>query len=325
MKRRILVLSILFVAAAPIAYVSLGIILYNRLATVLPKCAGAFADNSPAHFTAATYNPDLDTSPYLMPDYQEVSIASRDPRVTLAGWFIPAEEPGAPTILIIHGLGVGTADCRHHPRALLPAGMLHRAGFQVLMVDLRDHGDSTIEDGYWAANTEEYLDVLGAWDWLRTTQNIAPEAIGLFAYSGGTGAGLIAMSEEPQIAAVWLDSVYADITTTIDDRLIRTGFPTFLTSCGLLIARLHGDDLTAYSPLAAARTTGQRPVYITHAVGDPYLSVQYAETLADAIQVNGGNAELWITHGNGHVAAAFEQPTEYEQRLLAFFSGALRS
>ena len=45
--------------------------------------------------------------------------------------------------------------------------MLARSGFSVLMMDLRDAGDSDVEDGRVAWGTEEYLDVLGAWDWLK--------------------------------------------------------------------------------------------------------------------------------------------------------------
>ena len=49
---------------------------------------------------------------------------------------------------------------------LTAAGMLNKQGFNILALDMRDHGDSTIEDGRHAAGTEEYQDVLGGFDWL---------------------------------------------------------------------------------------------------------------------------------------------------------------
>ena len=49
---------------------------------------------------------------------------------------------------------------------LLAAGMLHKAGMAVLLIDLRNHGDSTVVNGRYAAGTREYRDVLGGWDWL---------------------------------------------------------------------------------------------------------------------------------------------------------------
>ena len=44
--------------------------------------------------------------------------------------------------------------------------MLHRAGFGVLLIDLRNHGASDIDNGRWAGGSKEFLDALGAWDWL---------------------------------------------------------------------------------------------------------------------------------------------------------------
>ena len=55
----------------------------------------------------------------------------------------------------------------------MPAGMLHRAGFGVLVIDLRDFGLSDREDGHWAGGIDEYGGVTRAWRWLRaraTTQ-----------------------------------------------------------------------------------------------------------------------------------------------------------
>ena len=92
-------------------------------------------------------------------------------------------------ISAIHGLGVGTTDCKHSPRSLLPAGMLHKDGYNILLIDLRQHGDSTITNGMWAANTTEFHDVLGAWDWLVNSQKIAPQQIGLTRQPRGSRSG----------------------------------------------------------------------------------------------------------------------------------------
>jgi dipeptidyl aminopeptidase/acylaminoacyl peptidase len=132
------------------------------------------------------------------------------------------------------------------------------------------------------------------------------------------------MGEEPRIAAAWLDSVYADIITSIEDRLTQTGYPSILVHGGLLVARLHGDDLTAYSPLEAAASIGVRNILITHSDGDPTLPVRYASRLANALRQGGTNVELWITNGDGHVRSMFEQTEDYEQRLTEFFNNTLQ-
>ena len=178
----------------------------------------------------------------------------------------------------------------------------------------------------WAANTSEYHDVLGAWDWLIKTQKIAPERIGLFAYSGGTGAALIAMGEETQVAAAWLDSPYSDLTTSISDRLATMHLPAALIPGGLLMARLHGDDLLAYRPLDEAVKIGKakRPIYIVHTADDAVLPSRYAEVLVSAIREAGGEAALWLPPGTQHVGAMFSDPDDYAQRLTTFFDAHLR-
>ncbi len=326
-RRRLLIITpLLIVMLLPILYLVASEILYRQLATVLPHCDGKYSANSPASFTTDPFAPKFDPTPYFMPQYQSVDIPSRDPGIAISSWFIPADTPGAPAVIVIHGLGVATADCKHNPRALLPAGILNQAGYNVLMIDLRQHGDSTITTGMWAANTTEYRDVLGAWDWLINTQKIAPQQIGLFAYSGGTGAALIAMGHEPQIAAAWIDSPYADLTTAISDRLTSLKLPAFLIPGGLLMANLRGDNLLAFSPLSQTPyiAHSKRPVAIVHSVSDPVQPSRYAQILADALRANGGTVDLWLPPGTMHVGAMFDYPDDYAKRLTTFFDSYLR-
>ena len=224
--------------------------------------------------------------------------------------------PRTPTVILVHGLG----GCRRSPSILLAAGMLHRNGFNTLLIDLRDQGDLQIEDGRYSAGTKEYRDVLGGWDWLVSDQGIAPEQIGLFGTSLGAATALIAMGEEPRVAATWEDSSYADLTVGARAELARNGYPTFLADSAVWIGKLiSGDDLGSLSPLGAIAKLNGRPIYITHGADDTRLSVQYAYDLADAIRAQGGSVEPWIVPGADHVRAIFLQPQEYERRLAAFF------
>jgi dipeptidyl aminopeptidase/acylaminoacyl peptidase len=132
------------------------------------------------------------------------------------------------------------------------------------------------------------------------------------------------MGEEPHVAATWEDSGFADINVAIVAELSRNGYPTFLASSASLMSQvIAGDNITAYSPLAAVSKLNGRPFFITHGDADTRLSVQYAYDLADAINASGGEVEPWIVAGSGHVEAMFDQTAEYEQRLLAFFSESL--
>lgn len=227
---------------------------YERLAALPGTCRDGLGGNDPTAFT-----PDdgetLDATPYLMPAPDPVTIPSRTPGIDLAGWWIPGASADAPAVVVVHGL----AACRRDVTVLLPAGMLHRAGFGVLLVDLRDHGDSSDEDHRQAGGTDEYLDALAAWDWLRERGHEASR-IGLFGASMGAATVLIAGNEQREVAAVWADSSYADIASIVSDELRREGYPRFLVPGTMLAARiLGGDDLETRTPIAATAGTEGGP------------------------------------------------------------------
>ncbi|MDX2136788.1 MAG: prolyl oligopeptidase family serine peptidase [Chloroflexota bacterium] len=321
MKRRRLIIAIVVIVLLllVVGYAGASTVVYNMLSQTVANCS---SDDSRNNTPAAFASNDVDTTPYLMPAFEQVSFPSRDANLQLNAWYVPATEGSdtARTVILVHGLMA----CKGGDEILLPAGMLHRAGYNVLMVDMRDHGASQVEDGRFAAGSEEWRDVLGAWDWLVNEQGIAPERIGLFGTSLGAAAVMIATGEEPRVAAVWEDSGFASIQVAVDAELARNGFPQFLSSGALFIGRLiSGDDILAYSPLAAVQKLDGRPIFITHGTADTRLSVQYAYDLAAAVNASGGSVEPWIIEGSTHVGAMFDVPQEYEQRLIAFFDGAL--
>ena len=319
MKKWLIIVGVTLVALVIVGYVAAGTMVYNQLTEVTPHCSNDPVEyaNTPAAFTLRD---GVDPTPYLMPDYQEVSFPSRDDHLTIAAWWITGaavtDPTTTPTVILVHGLG----SCRRSPSILLAAGMLHRNGINTLLIDLRDQGDSQIEDGRYAAGTEEYRDVLGGWDWLISDQGIAPERIGLFGTSLGAATVLIAMGEEPRVAATWEDSSYADLHVAVQAELARNGYPTFLADSANWIGKLiSGDDLGSLSPLGAIAKLNGRPVYITHGAADTRLSVQYAADLADAIRAQGGTVDPWIIPDADHIRGIFLQPQEYERRLVAFF------
>ena len=309
-----------------VGYGVASVIVYEKLTAIGP-CPAAWASNDPSHFTMN--GPDgaplagrrnFDTAPYLMPPPEDVRIASRETGIELAGWFMSAADPGAPVVVVIHGRGA----CRRDPTALLPAGMLHRNGFSVFMVDLREHGESTIEDGHFAAGTEEYQDILGAWDWLRTTRSIAPDRIGLAGVSLGGATALIAAGREPGVAAVWADSSHADLPEFIRDELARQGYPTFLDVGAVAAGRiLRGDNLAAVSPLDSVRLLAGRPLFITHGEADVVVDVRHGRELVAAAEASGTTPETWFVPGSGHTLAMVDEAAEYERRIVAFFRTAL--
>ncbi|MEP7357601.1 MAG: alpha/beta fold hydrolase, partial [Anaerolineales bacterium] len=245
------------------AYLGVGYFLYDKLAKVTQNPANAA--NTPAHFTVTEPSfPNFDATPYQMPSYETVRFPSRGSSLMLAGWYVPGD-PTAPVVLITHGLG----SCKCEGANLVLAALLHRHGFNVLLYDLRNHGESDRDNGRTGIGNKEYLDTLGAWDWLMTAKGFAPERIGVYGGSLGAGTTLIAFGQEPRMAALFVDSPYADLRQVINERLTSQGYPTFLAPGGLLMARLvAGDDLLAHSPQDAITRDAGRPIFIVHGTAD---------------------------------------------------------
>ena len=292
---------------------------YDAISIVQPHCGGHFGSNTPASFTVD----GLDASPYLMPEYEDVTLPSRDPDIDISGWYIPSDAgPAGPAVVLVHGHG----SCKREDRMLLAAGMLHRAGIGALMIDLRNMGESTVVDGRYAGGTREYRDALGGWDWLVDEQGYAPDRVGIYGQSLGAATSLIATGEEPCVAAVWADSSYADFDEAVQAEMARHDEPTIFRFGGYLMARIRsGDDLLGLSPTKAVAKLDGRPIFITQGAADTRLSPTYAGELADAVRAAGGQVDdPWMVPGAEHTQGIVLEPAEYERRLDRFFGAALQ-
>lgn len=316
----ILIGVVVLVAAA---YLGAAAVVYDNLSRVEADCQGRWVGYSPASWSPPGWasEPDVgyDAESLFVAEYEDVRIPSRDAGIELHGWWIPsAAGPGAPAVVIVHGVNV----CIRHPESLAPAGMLHRLGYAVLLLDLRDHGSSTVEDGRYAGGTEEYRDVMGAVDWL-VDRGAEPGRIGVFGTSLGAAVVIITAGQDDRIAAVWADSAYADVERRIVEELEAKGYPALLAPAATLVARLvSGDDFTSHTVLGEVANLEGRHLGVTHGEEDQSTYVSHAYELVDAARSAGALVDDWIVPEAGHVAAMFLWPDDYESRLRAFFESA---
>ena len=320
--RRIVIAGVVLILLGITAYFGLGYYVYNTLTEVHPRCESVYMDGrrdfTPAYFEGVYDYPEItiDVSPYLMGAYETVEFPAREDGTTISAWFVEANTPSDKAVIVVHGGDV----CRRNTSVLLPAGMLANHGFNVLLIDLRNHGDSEVVGQRGTAGSTEYKDVLGAFDWLLT-QGFASEQIGLMGVSLGAATSTNAFGREPEIAALWEDSAFADIPTVLHDQLVMNGVPLFLGNAVLTVAKLDGTDLTAVAPVQEIQNHQGRPVMITHGTEDEWINVGSAYQLHAA---TGEQAQLWIIEGARHVEAMFIYPEEYTAKMVAFFEDALR-
>ncbi|HEY3334151.1 MAG TPA: CocE/NonD family hydrolase [Candidatus Limnocylindrales bacterium] len=311
-----------------VGYGAVSWYVYDQVGTAPRACHDGDRGNTPQAYTTSKAAFQAIADANTMPAPQEIRFPSRDPQipqVALAGWWIPAATADAPAVVLVHGI----KSCRREANVLIPAGMLHRAGFSVFLMDLRDHGDSGGDDGRFAGGSEEYLDVLGGWDWVRA-QGVPAARIGIVGLSFGAVSSVIAGGQEPGVAAVWADSVASRLDEGIGNYVVdQLGDPTGLARVvvpgAILWARiLAGDDLTRFNPIdEVAHYTG-RSIAFVHGELDKVLPASMAvEMQAAAVAAGATSPEAWIVPGAGHTEAVFLAPDEYESRLLAFFTAAL--
>jgi uncharacterized protein len=322
-KRRVVIIVAIVIVLMILGYLGAAALVYEQVSRIQPHCDGRFAGNTPAAWTAEEASrdwtvPDFDPTPWLVPTWSEVRMPSRDPGIELRAWWMPAEDPaGAPLVVVIHGRGA----CILDPTVLLPAGMLWHAGYSILAVDLRDHGESTVEDGRYAGGTEEYRDVQGAIDW-AVGQGYGGGGIGTMGTSMGAITALITAGQDPRVKGVWEDSGYADAVTRIAEELDQRGYPTILAAAGPLMGRLiAGDDFDAHTPLAAVGELGDRPLAIVHGGSDQATYVHHAADIAAEAWRLGVPTEVWVVPGMGHGQLMYAEPAAYATRLVAFFQG----
>ena len=266
-----------------------------------------------ARLSAPVRHPPERTPADVGLDYREVVLQSSD-GLSLHAWWVGGDGSSRAAVLV-HGWGGDRSDLHVIRTALV----YHRAGFNVLMLDLRAHGESEgdrITVGY-----REARDVRGALSWLGS-RGFDPQDVVLHGWSLG-GAAVVQAAPSTGVGAVVEEAAYADLVPLLRERLPEVGgLPAFFNPGILLMGRLFlGIDPWAVRPVEEAAPLYREgvPFMIIHSRDDEMIPFEHAELLAAAHP----GATFWKLNGYEHVAA-YEHP-EYRERLLAFLDEAMGS
>jgi pimeloyl-ACP methyl ester carboxylesterase len=243
--------------------------------------------------------------------YEEVHFASRD-KTPLVGWWIPARVPGAFTIILCHGQN-GSMD--HDTRQMVP---LHRAGFNVLMFDMRAHGRSGGDQITMGMYEKE--DLLGALDHLDTAHGVV--RVGVLGFSMGAATALITAALTDRIVAVVADGSFVHFKNTMARQIMRQGVPSYRVAW----------QIAAWALVAAAVSTEGRidqvdvmlwtphvrcPVLFIHGSADPLITTEEVRRMSELCA---GPYELWIVEGVGHRGTYDTNPNKYNARVIDWFN-----
>lgn len=295
---------------------------WGLMALLLLAGCYAFIAYAMASGVTALERSALDGTPdaYGLP-YKEVVFSPRGDEwadIDLRGWIIEQEGPAGPqdelTVILVHGLNSN----RTGDYALELTDRLFELDFNVLLFDLRGHGESDgdqLSGGYF-----EKWDVLGAYDFL-VQRGVPSERIGVLGWSMGAATALLAIAEEPAIRAVVADSAFADVLDLIAQETARTTpfpqwfVPVFIPGMSFMSSVLYGIDVGAVAPEKAVAALDY-PILVIHGDADSRIPVGQSVRIHAAAPAG---SELWLVPGSDHADAFFDAPDEYAVQVDAYF------
>jgi pimeloyl-ACP methyl ester carboxylesterase len=242
------------------------------------------------------------------------------------GWFLSQGRP-APSLVLSHGYGSNRSDL------LTMSFELWKAGYHVLVYDMRGHGESPVS---WSGlGTYETDDLVSAIKFLKSQKNdkgqeLFDGRVGLYGVEMGGYVSLVASGQDPSIKAVAVDSVYPDVNRYVNHRmkallgsddwatgLIDSSLANSMNEIVMQLYLLRRED-TAPAVEAVGMSSGKRFLFITGKENGT-LSDLTREVQA---QTKDQNELVELEHTRTQ-RLYNEASSTYDARVVAFFSAAI--
>jgi pimeloyl-ACP methyl ester carboxylesterase len=262
--------------------------------------------------------------------YEDIAFKSTD-GLTLKGWFIPAEPTGErdKVVIITHPFPFNRHGFLVKNQGWLPlfktdvdllqiAPALHRAGYSVLMFDFRNHGES--DSGVTGVGLNEYQDVLGAVEYVKSRSSLHALQIGFASFCMGANSTIVALSKggemvedikflvavQPISVSVFFRRYMSNVYTPLSLYLIPI-VDRFVQWRG-------GFAFKEMSPLTYAKDV-KVPALVIQAREDPWFEASDVEGVYDALA---GSKELWWIEGKMRRFEAYNHVCKNPERIIAF-------
>ena len=245
-------------------------------------------------------------------EHRSVTLTTAD-GVPLAAWYVEGTRGAG--VLVRHGAGSTRS------AVLDQAAAIAEAGYSVLLVDARGHGDSggTAMDFGWSGD----LDLAAGTAYLASRPEVDPTRIGVVGFSMGAEEAIGAAASDERIRAVvaegatarqaddkawlseeygwrgWLQERIEDVQYAVTDLLSDAAHPVALRRA------IHDSSDTDFLLIAAGEVDDER------------------RAAADMDRVADDRVSVWVADGAGHVGAFAEDPEEWQRRVLEFLDQRL--
>jgi dienelactone hydrolase len=246
--------------------------------------------------------------------YEDLSLRTSD-GVSLAAWYLPSSTPAA--VVLLHGAGSTRSD------VLDEAAVLAGAGFGVLMVDARGHGESggRAMDFGWHGDA----DIAAATTYLATRPELDRDRIGVVGLSMGGEEALGASGSNDLIRAVVAEGATA--RSAADEAWLSDEYGVR----GLLQEALERVQDSVTSLLTSASTPTSMRTAVVAAHSTRYLLITAGNVTDErhaAEYIAAGAPErvqTWTVEGADHTAGLQTAPDEWSARVTNFLTEELLS
>ena len=225
--------------------------------------------------------------------YEDVKIPSGSgaERGELNGWWIPAEQAGAPVLLYLHGnLNNISANAEHATR-------LHSLGYNLLLVDYRGYGTST---GGKPSEEKVYQDAEAAWNYLMGRPGAAPQRTFIYGHSLGGAIAIDLAVRHAEAAGLIAESTFTSMRAIVDEQ-----YPW------LPVALLLNQHFDSQSKIGTLKI----PVLFIHGTSDSKISYSMSQQLFDQAPPP---KYLTLIKGGDHNNNSGVAWLEYRSAVMAF-------
>lgn len=259
---------------------------------------------------------DLDRIHYLERyyDWDRIAVSSTD-GTKLQGTYIEAPHKPHKTVIILHGL------YQNRTMSVPYAGIYRQLGYNVLLPDLRGHGESDGNTTDWGVHAVDDLD---SWIQLLRQQDPSVE-IGIHGISLGAAMSLIyAGSPQGQDVKFYVaDSAYGDVLELGQKKLLNyTGDQRLLLGMKLInpffqAAMFYHTRKTLKDVDPAIRVEHMTsPVLFLHGTKDELIPMEVGENLVN--RSTSANKKLVLFQGSAHAVALATNPRDYRRTVRTF-------
>ncbi len=246
--------------------------------------------------------------------YEDIEFMSSDGSHLLQGWYIPAAQPSAKTIIFSHGYG-GNREEIWVPLYEL-ARQAHELGYHSLMFD---YGYVYNEERLMTGGVNESSELLGAVNYARDR---GADHVVIWGFSMGAGTALMTAMQTDLIDGLILDSTCIPSPDTLHynlQQMLALNFPRepLNTLLRWVYPLINGTGFHDIPYRQLQQTMFQLPIFFIHGSADERSPYEIIRSIG-INQISTAHSQYWLVPGATHELVYRAKKEEYLERASHF-------